>query len=268
MRHIHEISSISQLDYPDSFSIQATDDSGSILWKRRFPNLVIQAYYANNDSFILIKNSRTITNNPSSYMEGVKLITKGEEEVENHILLALLHSPQPPSSVPLLDHIDAIPPSPVWPLMERNQTVPFDKPVQPQRHLSMYEQAFILSFIVVFVFIMYYAFKWFESVYSDPEETDSSSLQLTNTNQLIDGVLNSRSVTPQLGPAVDPDLTEKSKDFSLGNSSLNGSQLSYVESLLRADPNNLLYIPLNGFNLPIRTGLYQGEFVVCPLKRR
>ena len=256
MRHIHEISSISQLDYPDSFSIQATDEAGSILWKRRFPNLVIQAYYANNDSFILIKNSRTITNSPSSYMEGVKLITKGEEEVENHILLALLHSPQPSSSVPLLDHVDEIQPSPVWPVIQRNTTTEYIYPIPPPRPLSIYEQSFILLFIVVFVVVMYYAFKWFESFYSDPEEVSSHTpLEFPTTNTLINGVL--------LSPKEPlPGEQESGEENKPEPSPAEPIQQVQMDVLLRTDLNNCMYIPLNGFNLPIRTGLYQEEFAV------
>lgn len=269
MRHIHEISSIAQLDYPDSFSIQAIGDEGSILWKRRFPHLVIQSYYASNDSFILIKNSRTITNTPSSYMEGVHLISTGEEEVENHILLALLHSPQSTPQIPLLDHVEQLPypSSPIWPVIQRNKTINlhFHNHTHVTNTLSTTEQLFVFVFISVFIFIMYYLFKWVESLYADPDEFTQTpndetlqgfDLNIPYANGLPQGV--AEPITGHLGDAF-----SISTDKGPSQEVTPHPEDDIVLKTTTTDLTHFSFVPLKGYNLPLRTGLYKQEFIVC-----
>lgn len=49
IRHLGDITSVDMLDYPDPFTIQAFDHVGNKMWDRRFPSMLIQSYYANNN---------------------------------------------------------------------------------------------------------------------------------------------------------------------------------------------------------------------------
>lgn len=276
MRHIHEITSLSQLDYLDSFSIQATSEEGSILWKRRFPHLLIQAYYAANDSFILIKNSRTITNSPSSYVEDVQLLT-ASEEVENHVLLALLHAPQTPN-LPLLDHVD-LPdhvdhvdhpfPSPIWPVIKPNTTRPFPKPRLPHEpHVPSWSEQFVVFLVIsAFILLLYYFYRWCESFFTDPEDYTEQKTPLSDLK--YHGDIHSNEPAKVCLPgqdSVESSIALSSTELEPTKQS-SSQVLEPTDSVLfnttTTDLTHFNFVPLKDYSLPLRTGLYRQEFVVC-----
>ena len=278
MRHIHEITSLSQLDYIDSFSIQATSDEGSILWKRRFPHLLIQAYYATNDSFILIKNSRTITNSPSSYVEDVQLLT-ASEEVENHVLLALLHAPQTPH-LPLLDHIDLhdhpdLPdhpfpfPSPVWPVIKPNTTHPFPKPHIPHvSHVPSWSEQFVIFLVIsTFILLLYYIYRWCESFFTDPEDYTEQIAPLPELKYPRDIQSNELPKISLSGQdSIESSIALSSTELEPTKQSSSSQVLEPTDSVLfnttTTDLTHFNFVPLKDYSLPLRTGLYRQEFIV------
>lgn len=102
MRHLNEVTSVEELIYSDAFTIQAYDEFGKMMWDRRFPSMLIQSYYANNSTFVLIRNTRSMHSGGTANMDEVRLLDYSEQQVEDHVLLASLFPPTSTSDLPLL----------------------------------------------------------------------------------------------------------------------------------------------------------------------
>lgn len=74
MRHLNEVTSVEELIYSDAFTIQAYDEFGKMMWDRRFPSMLIQSYYANNSTFVLIRNTRSMHSGGTANMDEVRLL--------------------------------------------------------------------------------------------------------------------------------------------------------------------------------------------------
>lgn len=74
MRHLSDITSIEELIYSDAFTIQAYDEFGNMMWDHRFPSMLIQSYYANNSTFVLIRNTRSMHAGRTTNLDGVRLL--------------------------------------------------------------------------------------------------------------------------------------------------------------------------------------------------
>ena len=174
IRHIDEVSHISDLIFTDAFSVQALGLDGSELWATTFPNMLIQGYFAFNDSFVFIRNSRSLTADQEVISDGVKLLPGGDQQVDNHVLLALLFSPvgnHP--QLPLLpslpaEEIDRIPAkgvtsSDVWPITKSNLSEGFPSlPLyhgRPRDHSFGHDSVILLAMLGC-VFLFYLLYRW------------------------------------------------------------------------------------------------------------
>ena len=115
MRHLSDITSIEELIYSDAFTIQAYDEFGNMMWDHRFPSMLIQSYYANNSTFVLIRNTRSMHAGRTTNLDGVRLLDYSHQ-VEDHVLLASLDPSHSTSDLPLL--------GPLYPSREEMGVIP------------------------------------------------------------------------------------------------------------------------------------------------
>lgn len=241
IRHIDEVAHISDLIFTDAFSVQALGLDGSELWTTTFPNMLIQGYFAFNDSFVFIRNSRSLTADQGVISDGVKLLPGGDQQVDNHVLLALLFSPvgnhpQLPllSSLPA-EEIDRIPAkgvtsSDVWPITKSNLSEGFPSlPLyhgRPRDHSFGHDSVILLAMLGC-VFLFYLLYRWATWLLQRylPKETAGEAAIPVSFREVA-------TPPPPLSPSPSPDMA------------------------------SLHVIHLSGGAIPVCTGLYHQDFEV------
>lgn len=240
MRHIDEVAHISDLVFTDAFSVQALGLDGSELWSTTFPNMLIQGYFAFNDSFVFIRNSRSLTADQEVITDGVKLLPGGDQQVDNHVLLALLFSPvgahpQLPllSSLPA-EEIERIPAkgvtsSDVWPITKSNLSEGFPSlPLyhgRPREHSFGHDSVILLAMLGC-VFLLYLLYRWATWLFQ-------RSLP--------------REIAEETSSRPAPAIPVSSREYETPKSS-DGASLHMLHS--------------SGGDIPICTGLYHQDFEV------
>ena len=250
IRHIDEVSHISDLIFTDAFSVQALGLDGSELWATTFPNMLIQGYFAFNDSFVFIRNSRSLTADQEVISDGVKLLPGGDQQVDNHVLLALLFSPvgnHP--QLPLLpslpaEEIDRIPAkgvtsSDVWPITKSNLSEGFPSlPLyhgRPRDHSFGHDSVILLAMLGC-VFLFYLLYRWATWLFQRYLPKDAAGEAETHAAIPV-SFREVATPTPTPTPTPSPDMA------------------------------SMRVIHVSGGDIPVCTGLYHQDFEVGRRRR-
>lgn len=248
MRHLTEVRDIPDLVYTDDYTIRAIDKTGSTLWTKRFPHMLMQTYYASNNSFIMIRNVHSVTAGDHSLTEGVNLLTMGTQPTENHVLLALLFSPTSHSSIPLLESAKPIedpsgrsfiPLEDVgevhgtsWPLVMKNATSfpygrwdpPYSHDSRSVHHLTVVQQLVILLAAIGFGFMVFLVYKMVEYWYG----SDEKLAELAQTGY---GHAKMGAQLPPVGVLFPPTIPEENEEASSVSSASSASSVSCTDGL-------------------------------------
>ena len=300
MRHLSDVTSIEELIYSDAFTIQAYDEFGNMMWHRRFPSMLMQSYYANNSTFVLIRNTRSMHAGGTTNLDGVRLLDYSQQ-VEDHVLLASLDPPHSTSDLPLLGPLypsreemgvipskgntDLVEPQEVshgvvalkdWTYREGVRpfaSVPLN-PLSPLNHLLIF---LITLLFVILVLMVYRYFLWFAP--NDEKEVTPSvrNTSLANypfSTSTIHEIDESETPSVHLPPVPeDPNSSSASipvdsTDFSHihQHSPKPGLTMATLPNstdvLTTSDLSGLHHISLMGVNLPLCTGRYRQDFTV------
>ena len=294
MRHIKEVSHVSDLVFTDAFSVQALSEDGSEMWSTTFPNMLIQGYFAFNDSFVFIRNSRSVTADQQVITDGVNLLPGGGQKVENHVVLALLFSPvRTHPQFPLLsnlpiEEIDRIPAkgvtsSDTWPITRRNLSdlFPFSPlPVyqgNSRGHSFGHDSVIVLAMLGI-VFILYLIYRWAtwflqQSLPREQEHTSPLAAELLSSPYPmplskavipeVEEELESPAIVSPSNPALSAEsavsIPVSSADFKEQPANVFAGSSS---SALTSDLASLYVIHSQYGDIPVCTGLYRQDFKV------
>lgn len=294
MRHLSDVTSIGSLIYSDAFTIQANDEFGNMMWHRRFPSMLIQSYYANNSTFVLIRNTRSMHAGGTTNVDGVRLLDYSQQ-VEDHVLLASVNPHHSTSDLPLLgtlfpsrEELGVIPSKGNTDLVEPQEVShgavalkdwTYREGIHPLNPLSPLSHLLIILITLLFVFLIllicHCFFKFTQ--YDDRESSQSVTNSLADfpfSTSTLHEIEESTLPPAQLPSGLDDpnsssaSIPVDSTDFTRIHQHSPKPDLTMAalpnstDDLTTSDLSGLHHISLMGVNLPLCTGRYRQDFTV------